>query len=109
MKPDMVIFGEKIDQEVWAKSMQYLKSCNVMIVVGTSGKVHPASELPKLAKDLGAYIIECNLSPTDYTGCISDIFIQGAASETLSLLVHLLCEKGTQASFLITPVTNVLI
>ncbi len=90
MKPDMIIFGERINKEVWERTLKHVKTCDVMVVVGTSGNVSPASELPILAKEHGAYIVEFNLTFTVYTNGISDLFVQGTTSQTMPHLVQLL-------------------
>jgi NAD-dependent deacetylase len=61
----------------------------VVLIVGTSAQVYPAASLPLVAKENGAYIIECNIEPTDFTRRITDAFLQGPAGETLPQLVGL--------------------
>jgi NAD-dependent deacetylase len=58
-----------------------------MLVVGTSGLVYPAAELPALAKALGADLIDVNVA----AGPIStqaDLFLQGASGEVLPALLR---------------------
>ncbi|MBW8034764.1 MAG: NAD-dependent deacylase [Planctomycetes bacterium] len=93
MRPDVLFFGETIDKEVWRNTLKYLRTCDVMIIIGTSGKVSPAADLPMLAKDQGAVILEFNVYPTVFTDSITDKFIQGSASKTLTLLETLIRKK----------------
>jgi NAD-dependent deacetylase len=46
----------------------------------------PANQFPFLAKDNGATIIEINLSESNYTSVVTDIFLQGKATEMMGLL-----------------------
>jgi NAD-dependent deacetylase len=63
--------------------------CEVMLVVGTSGFVHPAASLPIIAKQTGAKLIEVNLDPTPFTP-IANHSIQGKAGEILPKLWELI-------------------
>ena len=46
----------------------------------------PAAMIPTEAKRFGAIVIEINTEPSNYTGQITDFFLQGKASEVLSEL-----------------------
>lgn len=87
MKPDVVLFGEAIPRDALEAADRAAESADVVIVVGTSATVYPAAELPLIAKRNGAYIIECNLEPTDFTGAITDAFLQGPSGTLLPRLV----------------------
>ncbi|MBI2431862.1 MAG: NAD-dependent deacylase [Candidatus Hydrogenedentes bacterium] len=87
MKPDVVLFGEDIPIAALHESDRHARTCDVLIIVGTSATVYPAAELPYLAKAGGAFIIECNVVPTDFTTSITDVFLQGPAGVTLPRLV----------------------
>jgi len=86
LKPDIVFFGEEIPVNVLEKVENTLNLTDVMLVIGTTGEVFPASLIPSEAKRRGAVIIEVNVSPSTFTGFISDIFLQGRASEVLTSL-----------------------
>ena len=87
IRPDVVFFGEAIPHEALTKSNQDVKSCNVMLVIGTSAEVQPAASLPDIAKSSGATIIEINIAETGFTGYTSDYFIKGKAGEVLPKIV----------------------
>ena len=57
------------------------------MVIGTSAVVQPAADLPFIAKENGAYIIEMNREATGLTNYITDCFIQGSVEETLPELL----------------------
>ena len=60
-----------------------------MIVVGTSGMVSPASELPRMAKQEGAIIIEVNPDTSTITR-YADIKLDGASGEILPQVIEAL-------------------
>lgn len=86
LKPDFVFFGENIPADAYNKSHQEVEKADVVLVIGTSGVIYPASILPELAKQNGAKIIEINLEPSTYTSSITDVFLQGRATEICSEL-----------------------
>jgi len=86
LKPDFVFFGEPIPAEAAQKSLEHTLKSDIYLVIGTTGIIMPASLLPYEAKKNGATIIEINLNPSEYTGRITDIFLQGKAGEILPAL-----------------------
>ncbi len=87
MKPDVVLFGEAIPRDAMQAADRAAALADVVIIVGTSATVYPAAELPVIAKRNGAFIIECNLEPTEFTGHITDAFLQGPSGTVLPRLV----------------------
>ncbi len=96
MKPDFIFFGEPILEDAREMSFRLAEACDVMILVGTSGFVVPASYVPAIAKQSGAQIIEINLHPSTYTNTITDIFLEGRASEVLGGIMERI--KGYKSS-----------
>lgn len=89
MKPNVILFGEAIPPQALLQSETLARTCDALIIVGTSAQVYPAAGLPYTAKDCGAYIIECNVQPTDFTRSITDAFLEGPAGTTLPHLAKL--------------------
>jgi NAD-dependent deacetylase len=87
LRPDVVFFGEAIPPEALTRSNQESRSCNVMLVIGTSAEVQPAASLPDIAKSSGATIIEINIEGTGFTGYTSSYFIKGKSGEILPKIV----------------------
>ena len=87
-KPEVVFFGEQIPAAAMEGSMALVKSCQVMLVVGTSATVAPASMIPMLAKRNGALLVELNLTPTEISG-MCDVSVHGGASEIMPLLADM--------------------
>ncbi|MFP4500469.1 MAG: SIR2 family NAD-dependent protein deacylase [Candidatus Hydrogenedentota bacterium] len=88
MKPDVVLFGEPIPHQALLESERLASTCDVVIVVGTSATVYPAAGIPFTAKQHGAFIIECNTQPTEFTNTVTDVFLQGSSKDTLPTLVN---------------------
>lgn len=86
LKPDFIFFGEGIPTKAYDKSLSLSQQCAVMLIIGTSGEVAPANQLPWIAKNKHATIIEINAEPSLYTPEITDLFIQGKAGEILPLI-----------------------
>jgi NAD-dependent deacetylase len=93
LKPDGVFFGEQIPASAIDKAHEAVQKCKIMIIIGTSGIVYPAAEIPFLAASRGATVVEINISPTPFTSAISRYFFEGSASQVLS---RILSELGLQ-------------
>ncbi len=83
LKPDVVFFGEQIPPAASSRAIREAAVCKVMIIIGTSGVVYPAADVPILASGRGATIVEINLSPTPFTSSITNVFLEGSASTIL--------------------------
>jgi len=83
LKPDGVFFGEQIPACAVQRAREAVEKCQIMMIVGTSGVVYPAAEIPHLAVSYGAAIVEINVSPTPFTSAISGYFLEGSASQVL--------------------------
>jgi len=90
LKPDFVFFGEPIPPKAFEESIRLCKNTDCLIVIGTTGEIMPASQLPYLAKQNGAKIIEINIEPSNYTSTITDIFLNNKATVASNKLKELL-------------------
>lgn len=90
LKPDFVFFGEPIPQDAAMASYEAAGLSDVFLVIGTTGEVMPASQVPAMAKQNGAAIIEINMEPSRFTNTITDLFLQGSASEIMGKLEEVL-------------------
>lgn len=86
LKPDFIFFGEGIPQNAYTNSVEAARNSEVFIVIGTTGEVMPASQMPLIAKQNGAKVIEVNLDPSNYTNDVTDIFLQGKATDIMDKL-----------------------
>lgn len=88
LKPAAVFFGEAIPEHAYKRSFQEAERAELFILIGSTGEVAPANMIPRLAKQRGARIIEINVSPSAYTDSVTDIFLQGRATEMMEALME---------------------
>lgn len=88
LKPDFVFFGEGIPSLVYQNSVKAAQKSKVMLVIGTTGEVMPACQIPFIAKQNGATIIEINTIQSKFTSCVTDIFLQEKASIIMKEIVN---------------------
>ncbi|HUU78215.1 MAG TPA: NAD-dependent deacylase [candidate division Zixibacteria bacterium] len=88
VRPDVVWFGETLDQKIITKAYEIISSeCDVLLVIGTSGIVYPIAEFPFIAKSHGALILEFNLEKTPISR-IADFTIIGKSEEMVPIFVE---------------------
>jgi NAD-dependent deacetylase len=87
LRPAVVWFGESLDPAIWRAAQQACQSADAMLVVGTSGQVHPAAGLVDLASRNGARIIVVNLDPGPFDDDV-DVALHGRAAEIVPRLVE---------------------
>jgi len=93
LKPDFVFFGEPIPEPARTNSFAETKKADVFILIGTTGEIMPASMIPYEAKNNGVKIIEVNTKPSNYTKSITDVFLEGKATEIMGELLGFLKGK----------------
>jgi NAD-dependent deacetylase len=59
-RPDVVWFGEALDETVLETAFAAASECDVMISAGTSAAVQPAATIPLMAAESGAVLIDIN-------------------------------------------------
>ena len=89
LRPHIVWFGEALAEQDLQESYKALESCEVLLIIGTSGLVYPAASFAPIAKAAGAYVAELNLETTPSTDLVNCSF-QGRAKD----LVPALLEQG---------------
>lgn len=89
VRPDVVWFGESLPVDVVDIAWRAAESCEIMLVVGTSGVVYPVAQLPSVAKRAGALVIDVNPQCTPVSE-MADIFLQGAGGVVLPQLLEAL-------------------
>ena len=88
LKPDFVFFGENIPETAYSGSLYETEHAEVFLVIGTTGEVMPASMIPAIAKRNGAFIIEINPNPSNYTEEITGIFIREKATAGMRGIIN---------------------
>lgn len=86
MRPDIVWFGERLDDRIWHNAQQAASFAQVVLVVGTSAVVYPAASLAPLAKYGGARVVEINPDATPLTDSV-DCAFRGRSGEVLPQLI----------------------
>lgn len=86
LRPHIVWFGEALNAGDIEKSVAALQSCDVMLVVGTSGVVWPAASFAEIAKSAGAFVVEVNPNPSAQSSLMDEV-LTGKASEVLPRLL----------------------
>lgn len=93
MRPDFVGFGEAV-QDLDAATAES-ETCSWMLIIGTSGLVHPAASLPYRAMNHGAVLIEVNPKESELSS-IADVVIRAPSAEALPRLVNMLKEMNSE-------------
>jgi NAD-dependent deacetylase len=89
LRPAVVWFGEPLPEKELTAAFRRAEACDVVLVVGTSGLVHPAASIPFLAKRRGAMLIEINPESTPISD-FADIRLRGASAKILPELLSVL-------------------
>ena len=92
IKIDSVMFGEGIPPGVMSASIEQAETCDCMLLIGTSGTVYPAAQLPLAAKERGSSLIEINVYETHLTP-IAGVVLRGLSGEILPLIVERVGER----------------
>jgi NAD-dependent deacetylase len=89
LRSGTILFGEALPPVTLSRAVDVASTCEVMLVVGSSLVVQPASQLPLLAKRNGASIVIINRTPTPLDP-VADVHLLGEATATLRDLVEAL-------------------
>ena len=85
LRPHIVWFGESLLEEDLRRCDEALRSCDLLLMIGTSGVVYPAAGFASVAKEGGALVIEINLESTQQSNLV-DLSLQGRAKDLVPLL-----------------------
>lgn len=87
LRPDVVLFGETLQEHVIIQAAAALRGCELFLVVGTSSVVIPAAYLLLDAYDAGAHCVSVNIEPSRHENpYLHDEFV-GKAEELLPVLL----------------------
>ncbi|MEO7021840.1 MAG: Sir2 family NAD-dependent protein deacetylase [Ktedonobacteraceae bacterium] len=89
LKSATILFGQHIPADVLARAKALTESCDLFMVVGSSLKVSPAANLPRLAVQNAAPLLIVNLIPTPLDSH-ADAVIHEQAGLALPRLVEML-------------------
>jgi NAD-dependent protein deacetylase/lipoamidase len=86
LRPDIVWFGESLDDAVLSEALERARKADVCLVVGTSAVVEPAASLAMVTKRSGGLVIEVNPEPTPLTP-FADVSIRATAADAVPKIV----------------------
>ncbi|WP_455389000.1 SIR2 family NAD-dependent protein deacylase [Petrachloros mirabilis] len=86
LRPHIVWFGESLDPIDLRRCNDALRSCDLFLVIGTSGVVYPAAGFATVAKETGATVVEINLVETPQSSLV-DLSLRGRARDLVPLLL----------------------
>jgi len=89
LRPNVVWFEEPLPPQAIQSAYEIANRCDVMLIIGTSGMVSPASDLPHLALNNGAALIEVNPDESMITPYV-DAHLKGASGVVLPALLEAL-------------------
>lgn len=87
-KPNVILFGEQLPMREFVSAQVAVKEADLMLVVGSSLEVAPASNLPELALENGARLVIINHQST-FLDEEADLVIQADVAEILPRIVDL--------------------
>lgn len=93
LKPDVILFGEQLPYKQVQLAREAAQHCDLMLVMGSSLEVYPASELPVIARRNNAKLVIINLQPTPLDS-IADIVIRDDVANVLPSIMKQLETVG---------------
>jgi NAD-dependent deacetylase len=87
------LFGEFLHSEPLRRAENAIVSADLLLVIGTSGVVAPASELPQVAKSYGLKMVEINPQASEITPLV-DLWLPAPAAEALPRIGRRLLAKS---------------
>jgi len=87
LKPATISFGQSMPERETAEAYKRSAACDLFIVIGSSLVVHPAAQMPVVAKRSGAKLVIVN---RDETACddIADIIVSGQAGQIMGAILE---------------------
>lgn len=85
IKPDVVLYGEGLDQDLMERAVAHLRQADMLIIGGTSLVVYPAASLVRYYR--GQRLVLINKTPTAVDEQ-ADLVIQGAIGAVLGEVVR---------------------
>jgi NAD-dependent deacetylase len=90
LKPATISFGQQLDPMVMYNAMQAADACDLVIAMGTTLSVYPASDIPLQAARRGVPYVIINQGETDHDGYpFVTLRIEAAVGPTFSQAVKL--------------------
>ncbi|MCX7981657.1 MAG: NAD-dependent deacylase [Syntrophales bacterium] len=87
LKPATVAFGQPMPERETAEAFRRSAASDLFICIGSSLVVHPAAQLPVVAKDNGAFLVIINRDPTTCDS-IADVVHRGLAGPAMEEIMR---------------------
>ncbi len=87
IRPGVIWFGENVSESLYEESLEACRRADVLLVIGTSGLVHPAAGLPAKAKQAGAFVVEINPEPTPLNTLV-DLSLRDKSGSVLAWILE---------------------
>lgn len=87
IKPNVILFGEQLPVQELQAAKEAARKADLMLIVGSSLEVAPASDLPLLAARNGAKLIIINIDPTPVDSK-AQVVIHADAAEILPAIMQ---------------------
>lgn len=86
IRPDVVFFGEMLPPGALERAFELVGQCSLLLVVGSSLIVYPASQVPVVALQFGAPLAIVNVEPTPMDSAAGWVFHEKAGKILPELL-----------------------
>jgi NAD-dependent deacetylase len=87
IKPNVILFGEQLPIRELMAAKEAARKADVVLIIGSSLAVAPASDIPLIAHRNGAKVVIINLESTHFDS-LADLVIQADAAIALPQIVH---------------------
>ncbi len=87
LKPDVVLFGEQLPAHTWLKAQEACRTCDLIIVAGSSLEVLPVAGLPMRSLENGSHLILINQSQT-YLDVRADVVFHNNVVDIIPVIVN---------------------
>jgi NAD-dependent deacetylase len=87
VKPNLILFGEQLPMRELMAAKEAARKADLVLVIGSSLEVFPASDIPMLALRNGAKVIMINLESTNFDSS-AHLVIRDDAAAALPQIVH---------------------
>lgn len=82
MKPNVILFGEQLPIQVVNAALSHTRRADLMLIIGSSLEVAPASHLPLMVLERNGRLVVINMTPT-YIDEMADVVINADLAEVL--------------------------
>lgn len=87
LRSGAILFGEPLPKDALQRAVAAVRTCDLLLIVGSSLVVNPAAQLPVIAKRAGATLAIVNRTPTPLDA-LADVRVIGEAAPILTALAE---------------------